>query len=71
MPIKQHGQAETVKWNMCLITTGNLGPASKYIIKYLTSSDKLCILVKAKNNVALTMIVIWKEQDLQDICIQD
>ncbi len=40
-------------------------------IKHLTSCNKSCILATSKNNIALTMIVIWKEQDLQAICIQD
>ena len=40
MPLKQHGQAETVKWQMLLITTDSLESSSKNIIKYLTSNGK-------------------------------
>jgi len=62
---------KTVRENMQLMTTGALVSPSKYIIKYLTSNDKWCILNELKYKVTLTVIEIWKEQDLQAICIQD
>jgi hypothetical protein len=49
MPIKQRGQAETAKRNMLMVATESVESASKYIIKYLTISDKSCILIGVNN----------------------
>jgi hypothetical protein len=56
---------------MLMMALESLESSSKYIIKYLTRSNKSCILAKLNDDVELIIIEIWKEQYLQAICIQD